>query len=202
MDTQSNQPNSPREAVEHKSMDEMLLILEHLFEREEATAKIVLAALYDMGVENIYYRQLRSRILRGVFRPVTKVSKPVFLFFGLRWFKANCPFLIADWLRSLVEFEKQTQSQNNEAKNEVAAVSSSSLQPEQQLQKNLVVVERGNQEVERLSGQVQLLTSTLLITVAVMGGMLAWLGYELHLTRANLPQEPAVTQTRGQRIGE
>jgi len=198
MDIQSNQANTPREAVEHKSMDEMLLILEHLFEREEATAKIVLAALYDMGVENIYYRQLRSRILRGVFRPVTKVSKPVFLFFGLRWFKANCPFLIADWLRSLVEFEKQTQSQ----KTEVTTVSQGSLQPDEQFQKNLVVVERGNQEVERLSGQVQLLTSTLLITVAVMGGMLAWLGYELHLTRANLPGEPAVTQTRGQRIGE
>lgn len=198
MDTQSNQANTPREAVENKSMDEMLLTLEHLFEREEATAKIVLAALYDMGVENIYYRQLRSRILRGVFRPVTKVSKPVFLFFGLRWFKANCPFLIADWLRSLVEFEKEKQSQ----KTEVATVSSSSLQPDEQLQKKLVVVERGNQEVERLSGQVQLLTSTLLITVAVMGGMLAWLGYELHLTRANLPQEPAVTQTRHQTIGE
>ena len=198
MDIQSNQANTPREAVEHKSMDEMLLILEHLFEREEATAKIVLAALYDMGVENIYYRQLRSRILRGVFRPVTKVSKPVFLFFGLRWFKANCPFLIADWLRSLVEFEKEKQSQ----KTEVTTVSQGSLQPDEQLQKNLVVVERGNQEVERLSGQVQLLTSTLLITVAVMGGMLAWLGYELHLTRANLPGEPAVTQTRGQRIGE
>jgi hypothetical protein len=198
MDTQSNQPNTPREAVENKSMDEMLLTLEHLFEREEATAKIVLAALYDMGVENIYYRQLRSRILRGAFRPVTNLSKPIFLFFGLRWFKANCPFLIADWLRSLVEFEKEKQSQ----KTEVATVSPSSLQPDEQRQKNLVVVERGNQEVERLSGQVQLLTSTLLITVAVMGGMLAWLGYELHLTRANLPQEPAVTQTRGQRIGE
>ncbi|OAB57416.1 hypothetical protein AY600_01560 [Phormidium willei BDU 130791] len=198
MDTQSNQANTPREAVENKSMDEMLLTLEHLFEREEATAKIVLAALYDMGVENIYYRQLRSRILRGAFRPVTKVSKPVFLFFGLRWFKANCPFLIADWLRSLVEFEKEKQSQ----KTEVATASPSSLQPDEPLQKNWVVVDRGNQEVERLSGQVQLLTSTLLITVAVMGGMLAWLGYELHLTRANLPQEPAVTQTRGQRIGE
>lgn len=191
MDTHLNQPKTPREAVENKSMDEMLLTLEHLFEREEATAKIVLAALYDMGVENIYYRKLRSRILRGAFRPVTKVSKPVFLFFGLRWFKANCPFLIADWLRSLVEFEKQKQSQ-------VEPDSPTPRQSDEQLQKKLVVVERGNQEVERLSGQVQLLTSTLLITVAVMGGMLAWLGYELHLTRANSPQEPAVTQTRSE----
>lgn len=191
MDTHLNQPKTSREAVENKSMDEMLLTLEHLFEREEATAKIVLAALYDMGVENIYYRKLRSRILRGAFRPVTKVSKPVFLFFGLRWFKANCPFLIADWLRSLVEFEKQKQSQ-------VEPASPTPRQSDEQLQKKLVVVERGNQEVERLSGQVQLLTSTLLITVAVMGGMLAWLGYELHLTRANSPQEPAVTQTRSE----
>lgn len=179
-------------------MDEMLLTLEHLFEREEATAKIVLAALYDMGVENIYYRQLRSRILRGAFRPVTKVSKPVFLFFGLRWFKANCPFLIADWLRSLVEFEKQKQAQTAE----VTQASPSPLDGDEQLQKKLVVVERKNQEVERLSGQVQLLTSTLLITVAVMGGMLAWLGYELHLTRANLHEEPTVTQTRSERIRE
>ncbi|WP_159786902.1 hypothetical protein [Sodalinema gerasimenkoae] len=197
MDTYSNQPNPQREAVEKKSMDEMLLTLDHLFEREEATAKIVLAALYDMGAENIYYRQLRSRILRGAFRPVTKVSKPVFLFFGLRWFKANCPFLIADWLRSLVEFEKQKEAKTSE----VVQTSEPSLNDDQ-LTKKWVVVERGNQEVERLSGQVQLLTSTLLITVAVMGGMLAWLGYELHLTRAQVNQEPAVTQTRSEGTGE
>ncbi|MCC5899062.1 MAG: hypothetical protein JJU32_14260 [Phormidium sp. BM_Day4_Bin.17] len=193
MDTYSNQPNPQREAVEKKSMDEMLLALDHLFEREEATAKLVLAALYDMGAENICYRKLRSRILRGAFRPVTKVSKPVFLFFGLRWFKANCPFLIADWLRSLVEFETQQEPKLAE----VVQPSDKSVNDEQ-LQKKLLVVERGNQEVERLSGQVQLLTSTLLITVAVMGGMLAWLGYELHLTRASLRQEPAVTQTRSE----
>lgn len=175
-------------------MDEMLLTLDHLFEREEATAKIVLAALYDMGAENIYYRQLRSRILRGAFRPVTKISKPVFLFFGLRWFKANCPFLIADWLRSLVEFEKQMKANESE----VMPVEATSLSNNGQPREKVVFVERGHQEIERLSGQVQLLTSTLLITVAVMGGMLAWLGYELHLTRANLQQEPAMTQTRSE----
>ncbi|USR92394.1 hypothetical protein NEA10_06645 [Phormidium yuhuli AB48] len=194
MDTHLHQPNPQREAVEKKSMDEMLLTLDHLFEREEATAKIVLAALYDMGAENIYYRQLRSRILRGAFRPVTKISKPVFLFFGLRWFKANCPFLIADWLRSLVEFEKQMKANESE----VMPVEATSLSNNGQPREKVVFVERGHQEIERLSGQVQLLTSTLLITVAVMGGMLAWLGYELHLTRANLQQEPAMTQTRSE----
>lgn len=177
-------------------MDEMLLALDHLFEREEATAKLVLAALYDMGAENICYRKLRSRILRGAFRPVTKVSKPVFLFFGLRWFKANCPFLIADWLRSLVEFEKQ----KNATTSEVTPVEATPMSSQGQPQNKVVFVERGHQEVERLSGQVQLLTSTLLITVAVMGGMLAWLGYELHVTRAQLHQEPAVTQTRSERF--
>ncbi len=176
-------------------MDEMLLTLNHLFEREEATAKIVLAALYDMGAENIYYRQLRSRILRGVFRPVTKVSKPVFLFFGLRWFKANCPFLIADWLRSLVEFEKEKKVKESEGK----PVQATPMPDDSPPKKRLVIVERGHQEVERLSGQVQLLTSTLLVTVVVMGGMLAWLGYELHLTRS-LHQEPSVTQTRSERV--
>ena len=81
---------------------------------------------------------------------------------------------------------------------EVMPVEATSLSNNGQPREKVVFVERGHQEIERLSGQVQLLTSTLLITVAVMGGMLAWLGYELHLTRANLQQEPAMTQTRSE----
>lgn len=197
METSSDRPKFQREAVEQKSMDDMLLTLEHLFEREEATAKIVLACLYDMGAENISYSKLRNGVLRAVFRPIKNVSKPVFLFFGLRWFKANCPFLIADWLRSLVEFHKsepETQTEVLPPPEKVSPLISESERDRQ----TMVLVERSDREIRRLNGQVRLLTGTLLVTVAVLGGMLAWLGYELHIARSTEGEEPTITQTHGE----
>lgn len=204
METRSDRPKLRRDATEKRSMDEMLLALDHLFEREESTAKTVLACLYDLGAANISYYTLRHRVLQAAFRPVTKVSKPVFLFFGLRWFKANCPFLIADWLRSLVEFH-QTESETD------SGIPAEILPPPETVsplisererdRQTMVFVERSDREIRRLNGQVRLLTGTLLVTVAVLGGMLAWLGYELHVARGDSPSgEPAMAETRSETL--
>ncbi|MGC9502811.1 hypothetical protein [Baaleninema sp.] len=173
-------------------MDDMLLTLEHLFEREEATAKIVLACLYNMGSENLLYHKIRFRPLRSALRPVTKVSKPVFLFFGLRWFKANCPWLIADWLRSLIVFDGQKPAEETEAKPIQTAKLEELPPPDYVLQ-----AERSDRTIKRLNAQVKLLTSSLVVTVAILGSMLAWMGYELHVSRSIENDPPIATQDRG-----
>ncbi|WP_144053617.1 hypothetical protein [Baaleninema simplex] len=193
METSSERPESRREAIERKNMDDMLLTLEHLFEREESTAKIVLDCLYNMGSENLIYRKVCFRPLRIALRPFAKLSKPVFLFFGLRWFKANCPWLIADWLQSLVEFDGQTNPEDTELQ-QIQTPELNELPPPDYVLK----AERSDREIERLNAQVRLLTSSLVVTVAILGSMLAWLGYELHVTRSLDSDPPIATQDRQQ----
>jgi hypothetical protein len=90
--------------MEQERIDDILLLLEHLFEREEATAKLILNFLYDVGSVNLINSKVPTRSFRGVLKWIARMSKPVFRLFALRWFKKNCPRLITEWLHSLVKF--------------------------------------------------------------------------------------------------
>jgi len=92
------------ERMEEERMQDVLLMLEHLVEREDATVKIILDCLYDVGSINLINNKFNSRSLNGIMKYIAKMSKPVFRVVALRWFKKNCPKLIADWLHSQVKF--------------------------------------------------------------------------------------------------
>jgi hypothetical protein len=90
--------------AEEERLENILLLLQNLFEREEATAKIILDSLYEIGSVNLINRKVPSRPLKSITKAIARFSKPVFRLFALRWFKKNCPRLIAEWLHSLVQF--------------------------------------------------------------------------------------------------
>ncbi len=185
METHSDRSESRRETIERQNLNDMLLTLEHLFEREEATARIVLECLYNMGAENLLAHKVRLPVLRVALRPFANLSKPLFLFFALRWFKAKCPWLISDWLRSLVVFDdSQSESEPPSTSAEVLELPSTEPTPPETLTRD--------REIQRLNTQVRLLASTLAVTVAVLGSLVAWLGYERHITRS-IEAEPAIT---------
>ncbi|MBR8828370.1 MAG: hypothetical protein DSM107014_10815 [Gomphosphaeria aponina SAG 52.96 = DSM 107014] len=92
------------ERMEQERMHDVLLMLQHLVEREDATVKIILDCLYDVGSVNLINDKFRSPSLNGIMKSIAKMSKPVFRMVALRWFKKNCPQLIADWLHSKVSF--------------------------------------------------------------------------------------------------
>ncbi len=89
---------------EKERMRDVLLLLESLVEREEATVKIILDCLYDVGSVNLINKKFRSRPLNGLMKSISRTSKPIFKIFALRWFKKNCPQLIANWLHTKVRF--------------------------------------------------------------------------------------------------
>lgn len=89
---------------EQERLDDILLLLENLFEREEATAKMILDCLYDVGSVNIINSKVPTRTFGRVLKWVARMSKPAFRVVALYWFKKNCPRLITNWLHSLVRF--------------------------------------------------------------------------------------------------
>ncbi|MEB3336948.1 MAG: hypothetical protein VKJ46_05755 [Leptolyngbyaceae bacterium] len=91
--------------IEAARMQNVLLLLQDLFKREEATVKRVLGLLYDVGSLHVINEKVPIRYLNKPLRVLAKLSKPVFGFVAIRWFQANCPKLIADWLYTVATFQ-------------------------------------------------------------------------------------------------
>ena len=167
------------ERISLKSQQEVLLLLQHLAEREETTVKLILDRLYDLGVLNIVKNKLRSRTLKEVVRGLAKLSKPAFGIVGVYWFKQNCPQLIADWLVEQVAF-------GNTDKKTTETLEASA--------NNLKSSELNNQEVKQLRSQVRLLTSILIIVITVFGGSFAWLFYSLKVQPSSMWQPAEISE--------
>lgn len=98
-------PKTPEEKrLEKERIHDVLLLLEHLVEREEATVKLILDCLYDIGAVNLVNKKFQNRQLNGMMKLIARLSKPVFKIVALYWFKKNCPQLIANWLYGKVKF--------------------------------------------------------------------------------------------------
>lgn len=91
-------------ADEH--MKDVELLLENMFQREEATLQLVLDRLYDIGSNNLINCRVKPRRLNRLMKWIARLTKPAFHYLAVRWSKKNCPKLIADWLYSQVQFPK------------------------------------------------------------------------------------------------
>jgi hypothetical protein len=91
--------------IETQRIHDVLILLESLTMREEATIKLIIDCLYDIGYINLINQKVRWRSLNFLAKLIAKSSKPVFRIFAWRWFRRNCPQLITDWLHSQVKFK-------------------------------------------------------------------------------------------------
>lgn len=89
---------------EQKRMQDVLLLLENMTLREEATIKLILDCLYDVGSINYLNRKVPQPSLNRLMRYIARFSKPVFRVVAWRWFTKNCPQLITNWLYRKVSF--------------------------------------------------------------------------------------------------
>lgn len=90
--------------LEEERMQDVMLLLENLARREEATIRLILDCLYDVGSANLINKKFRRRPLNRLMKAIARLTKPAFRIFALRWFMKNCPQLITDWLHSKVKF--------------------------------------------------------------------------------------------------
>lgn len=92
------------ERIKEERMHDVLLLLDHLVQREETTVKIILDRLYDVGSINLINQKVGFRPMNRLLKMIARLSKPAFRAVAWRWFKGNCPQLITDWLRTKVSF--------------------------------------------------------------------------------------------------
>lgn len=90
--------------LKEERMHDVLLLLQHLVEREETTVKMILDCLYDVGSINLIDKKVRMKPANRLMKGIATLSKPAFRIVALRWFKANCPQLITKWLYTKVRF--------------------------------------------------------------------------------------------------
>jgi hypothetical protein len=96
---------SEEERMAQERMRDVLVLLEHLVEREETTVKLILDRLYDVGSVNYINKKFPSQPRkRRVMKSLAKLLKPVAKIYALRWVKKNCPRLVTNWLNSKVKF--------------------------------------------------------------------------------------------------
>ncbi|MBF2014081.1 MAG: hypothetical protein IGS23_02475 [Rivularia sp. T60_A2020_040] len=170
---------SAKKQKEEEKMHDVLLLLENLTYREEASIKLIIDCLYDIGSINLIDQKFRSRTLKGSLKLIARLSKPAFKMIAWRWYTRNCPKLIANWLRKQVAFKPATTVKQ-------AAEVEAGLVPESKHLKtdSIVQLENQNREVKYLRSQVKTLVSLLIGSMIVFGGSVVWLGYSLE--RSNL----------------
>lgn len=159
-----------KKRFEEERMHDVLLLLQNLFEREEITVKFVLNALYDVGAINLIDNKLRYQFLNRPLKSVARTSKPVVRAIAIYWFQKNCPQLIVNWLYSKVSFPVKVEEA------EPVAVEVVDVERER-----IAEIEASRYEVKRLRSQVRLLTGSLVLMTAILGGTSIWLGYHLNL---------------------
>lgn len=148
-------------------MHDVLLLLEHLIQREKTIIKLLLDCLYDVGSVNLVNKKLPCRPLNILGKSVARMSKPAFRIYALRWFRKNCPQLITKWLYSKVTF----------ADSEVKPIKPVVVVSEGQ-SASLAGTETISQaEIKRLRSQVKYLSGISIGSIAALIGTAIWLGY-------------------------
>jgi hypothetical protein len=98
-----NNAPSPTQ-IELENLHYVSILLTSLVDREEATIKLIIDCLYDVGAVNLIDQKVKWRSVGTIAKLIARMSKPVLRIFAWRWFKKNCPQLITDWLFIKVKF--------------------------------------------------------------------------------------------------
>jgi hypothetical protein len=165
LNTSVNPPETLAEKyIEAERMHDVLLLLQNLINSEEATVKLILDCLYDVGSVNLINQKLRLKPVNRVMKLIAQMSKPVFRTLAFNWFKKNCPQLIADWLHSQVTFGTP------QSKPQEVAIEVTKIQPYP-----IPQTETLSQEIKNLRYQVRWLTGISIIAIAILGVTATWL---------------------------
>lgn len=150
--------NLAHQRLAAERMQDVNLLLKNLANSEEATIKLIIDCLYDVGSVNLINRRLRFRPLNRTIKLIAKVSKPVFRVIAWHWFQKNCPQLITDWLEIKVAFEDPTDLPQE------IAVETSPVKPYSQLE-----VDNMNREINYLRQQVRWLAGVCIVALSALG---------------------------------
>ncbi|MGK7943936.1 MAG: hypothetical protein AB4058_05655 [Microcystaceae cyanobacterium] len=166
-------PSLEEQRREQEKLHDTLLLLDHLFKREETTAKMILGNLYDIATVNLINNKVPLKMASPLLKLFATTAKPLASVVAVRAFQALCPKLIADYLYSLVEFKPQDTTSI-----EVLEIDSLS-RPE---------MEAKLQQVKQLQGRVRFLTGSLVATLALFAGSSLFVAHRLGVQPQDIVQ--------------
>lgn len=207
---------------EAERMRNVFFLLDNLFKREEATIKLILDCLYDVGSVNYINQKLARKPLNRILKWLAWFPKPIFRIVAMRWVKKNAPELVVRWLHRKVKFApaaaiasvvaSPSPSDAVAAAPVAAAIAapapavplaepaapalSAVVEPAALPPATLAKLDTYQYEIRRLHSQVNVL-ATLLVTVTLsLGGAFAWLLLRTELTPVQTlqPIRPAIAQ--------
>jgi hypothetical protein len=157
------QPLSKASQMELERIEEVLRLLDNLFQREDAVAKSIIDCLYDVGSVRLIDQKVPIKILRWPLKSIAHYSRPIFRIFALRWLRKNCPWLITRWLFNQVTFNGAPLpiEANPAAVIDVAPVQDA-LPPRME-----PLLERQAAEINALRGRVGWLTAAVVVLMAL-----------------------------------
>ena len=86
------------ERLEAEQKRNILLLIENLIEREEATFKMIIDCLYDVGSANLINKKCSIRPINHIMKLIAKFSRPGFRFVAFYWMHKNTPKIITNLL--------------------------------------------------------------------------------------------------------
>lgn len=157
---------------EKQKLQEILIFLDQLFKREEATAKGIVGCLYDIAMINLINKYFPLWSINITLKYLTRFPRPVAQSLGVKlYLQPKCPKLITDWLYTLVEFpEKETLT----------------LEAEIVANELLPILKQSKLEIKSLHKKVKLLTTSLVVTIAIFGGSFVWIAHNLEMNPLEL----------------
>lgn len=90
---------------QQERMRDILLLVENLAMQEEATIKLIIDGLYDIGIINIINKKVPNPTINKLAKFVAGTPKPILRIIAWRWVKKNAPQKIANWLYRKVSFK-------------------------------------------------------------------------------------------------
>ena len=100
-------PNlTPEEkSFQQQRMRDVYLLLENLALKEEASIKMIIECLYDVGIINIINKKIHNRSLNKLAKLMANTPKPIVKIIAWQWVKKNLPGRLTGWLDNKLKFK-------------------------------------------------------------------------------------------------
>lgn len=90
---------------QEEKLRDIYLLLENLALNEEATIKLIIDCLYDIGIINLINKKIPNRSMNKLAKFLSGTPKPLVKIIAWRWVKKNLPSKVSNWLYNKVKFK-------------------------------------------------------------------------------------------------
>jgi hypothetical protein len=90
---------------QEERLRDVYLLLESITVNEEATIKLIIDCLYDIGSINLINKKIPNRTLNKLAKFLSRTPKPLFKIIAWQWVKKNLPNKVTNWLNNKVKFK-------------------------------------------------------------------------------------------------